>query len=129
MAVGMGLGYTPSASRDEIHAVLVDEDGEITGGKDRRGDALVRNKQPLENYVRLSVANGAVGSTGDPLYYKEVINDQSDWIRWTDHDTMGDAPTDGGAAKLTYDWGATIDQGNTSAKFAVLLVQQVQMVS
>ena len=113
--------YERSGSKDvgdEIHAVLVDEDGEITGGKDRRGDALVRNKQPLENYVRLSVANGAVGSTGDPLYYKEVINDQSDWIRWTDHDTMGDAPTDGGAAKLTYDWGATIDQGNTSAKFA-----------
>jgi len=113
--------YEKSGSKDvgdEIHAVLVDEQGEITGGKDRRGDALVRNKQPLENYVRLSVANGAVGSTGDSLYYKEVINDQSDWIRWTDHDAMGDAPTDGGAAKLTYDWGATIDQGNTSAKFA-----------
>lgn len=113
--------YEKSGSKDvgdEIHAVLVDEQGEITGGKDKRGDALVRNKQPLENYVRLSVANGAVGSTGDSLYYKEVINDQSDWIRWTDHDAMGDAPTDGGAAKLTYDWGATIDQGNTSAKFA-----------
>ena len=102
---------------DEIHVILVDEDGEITGVKDRRGDDLVQSKQVIESYDSVSVANGAVGSTGQSLYYKEVINDSSNWIRWTDHDAMGDAHLDGGAASVTYAWGNTLDQGNTSAKF------------
>jgi len=102
---------------DEIHVILVDEDGDVTGGKDKRGDLLVQNKQVIESYDNLSVANGAVGSTGQTLYYKEVINDSSNWIRWTDHDTMGDAHQDGGATSITYAWGNTLDQGNTSAKF------------
>lgn len=102
---------------DEIHIALVDEDGNINGAKDNRG-IKVPKKQVIESFSELSVANGAVGSTGQALYYKDFINDNSNWIRWTDHDAIGDAPLDGGANKLTYDWGATIDEGNTSAKFA-----------
>ena len=102
---------------DEIHIALVDEDGNINGSKDSRG-IKVPKKQVIESWPELSVANGAVGSTGQALYYKDFINDNSNWIRWTDHDAIGDAPLDGGANKLTYDWGATIDEGNTSAKFA-----------
>ena len=43
---------------DEIHVILVDEDGEITGVKDRRGDDLVQSKQVIESYDSVSVANG-----------------------------------------------------------------------
>ena len=112
--------YNKTTSKDvgdEIHVVLVDEDGEITGSKDKRGDSLVQSKQVIESYESVSVANGATGTTGQPLFYKEVINDSSNWIRWADHDAMGDAHQDGGAASITYAWGNTLDQGNTSAKF------------
>ena len=103
---------------DEIHVVLVDEDGEIAGAKDKRGALASQNKQPIETYPHLSVANTITGVTGDALYYKDVITNDSDYIRWTDHNAMGDAPLDAGSNKITYDWGATLDQGNTSASFA-----------
>ena len=112
--------YNKTGSKDvgdEVHVILVDEDGEVLGSKDKRGDDLVQSKQVIESYESLSVANGATGTTGQALFYKEVINDNSNWIRWTDHDAMGDAHQDGGAASITYAWGNTLDQGNTSAKF------------
>jgi len=99
---------------DEIHIVIVDEDGEILGVKDKRPAA----KQVIERYPNLSVANGVTGTTGEIIYYKDVMNNSSDYVRWTDHDAMGDAPLDAGSNKITHDWGATLDQGNTSAVFA-----------
>jgi phage tail sheath protein FI len=102
---------------DEIHVVIVDEDGEILGVKDSRGGTNPE-KQVIDAWEGLSVASGATGSTGEIIYYKEAINDSSRYVRWTDHDAMGDAPLDGGSTKITYDWGATLDQGNTSAYFA-----------
>jgi len=103
---------------DEIHVVIVDEDGEIKGTKDKRGARAVANKTHINQYEHLSVANTITGIAGDALYYKDVINNGSDYLRWTDHDAMGDAPLDAGSNKITYDWGATLDQGNTSASFA-----------
>ena len=102
---------------DEIHVVIVDEDGEIYGSKDVRGGANPE-KQVIEKYEGVSVASGATGTTGEIIYYKEAINNNSDYVRWTDHDAMGDAPLDAGSNKITYDWGATLDSGNTSAYFA-----------
>ena len=102
---------------DEIHVVIVDEDGEILGVKDSRGGNNPE-KQVIGNWEGLSVASGATGSTGEIIYYKEAINDSSRYVRWTDHDAMGDAPLDAGSNKITHDWGDTLDQGNTSAYFA-----------
>lgn len=102
---------------DEIHVVIVDEDGEILGEKDNRGGNNPE-KQVVEKHEGVSVAEGATGTTGEILYYKTAINNSSKYVRWTDHDRMGDAPLDAGANKITYDWGATLDQGNSSAYFA-----------
>jgi hypothetical protein len=113
--------YNKTSSKevgDEIHVIVVDEDGDILGAKDSRGAKSISNKQVIGAWSKLSVANGATGDTGDPLYYKEVINMSSKYVRWTDHDAMGDAPLDAGSNKITHDWGDTLAQGNTTARFA-----------
>ena len=74
---------------DEIHVIVVDEDGEIsaTGRKDVRGKTT--QKEILYRGDSLSVANNAVNSEGNRLYYKDAIN-SSQWIYWADHDPIGD---------------------------------------
>ena len=112
--------YNETGSKDvgdEIHVIVVDEDGEILGAKDKRGNKTTRNFQVIDQYEGLSVANGATGTTGDTLYYKDAINNSSKYIRWTDHSAMGDSPLDAGSNKITLDWGNTLTKGNTSARF------------
>ena len=55
---------------DEIHVVVVDEDGEITG---TAGEVL-------ETFPFLSVASNAKRSDGTSNYWKDVLKLQSDWI-------------------------------------------------
>lgn len=57
-------------SNDEIHLLVVDGGGRITG---TRG-------QILEKYSFLSKASDAVGLDGDSIYYKKVIHDQSSYV-------------------------------------------------
>lgn len=64
-----------SAQLDELHAVVVDEDGAITG---TAGTIL-------ETYSGLSRATDAISSEGQPLYYKTVINDRSSYV-WVGKD-------------------------------------------
>lgn len=59
-------------SNDEIHLVVVDEDGLFTG--------IPGNI--LEKYSYLSRASDAQNSDGSSNYYKEVINRQSKYLRW-----------------------------------------------
>lgn len=66
-------------SGDELHVVVVDEDGLITG---TAGTVL-------EKYYALSKASDAKADAGGSNYYKDVINDRSAYIRWTDHDNAG----------------------------------------
>ena len=101
---------------DQIHVVFVDAGGEVYGVKDNRTGPQ-SSLNPVGVYEFLSVANGATGDTGESKYYKEVINLDSKYVRWTDHDAMGDAPLDAGSNKITYDWGATLDKDNASAAF------------
>jgi len=111
--------YAKTGSKDvgdEIHVVIVDEDGDILGVKDVRGGNSPA-KEVIEWWPSLSVANGLTSSTGEVLYYKERINDSSDYVRWTDHDAIGDAPLDAGANKITHDWGNTLDTANSEARF------------
>ena len=78
--------YNKTGSKDvgdQIHVIVVDEDGDVLGTKDRRGA-----KYNSSNYIRL-----------------------------TDHDAMGDAPQDAGSNKITHDWGDTLAQGNSDARF------------
>ena len=57
-------------SGDELHIVVKDEDGLITGTKGT----------VLEVYEFLSQASDAKDSAGNSLFYKDVINAQSEWI-------------------------------------------------
>ena len=66
-----------SGSADEIHVVVVDEDGVISG----------KQHEVLETYGFVSCASDAKNAEGASNYYKNVINNQSDWIWWTGHST------------------------------------------
>lgn len=57
-------------ANDELHLVVVDEDGTITG---------VANTV-LERYAGLSKATNAKDETGQSLYYKDVLYRQSKWV-------------------------------------------------
>ena len=59
------------------------------------------NKSVLEIYPALSVANGAISSTGESIFYKDYVNDHSEYIRWGDHAGEGDAVTRTVKAEIT----------------------------
>lgn len=61
-------------SGDELHLVIVDEDGLWTGTKNT----------VLEVFKNVSFASDAKTSTGDNNYYKDVINQRSKYIWWND---------------------------------------------
>tara|TARA_Y100000034_G_C6910355_1_gene424447 strand:- start:15610 stop:17505 length:1896 start_codon:yes stop_codon:yes gene_type:complete len=64
-----------SGVTDEVHVVVVDEDGEISN----------LPNTVLEKYEAVSLASDAKTDNGSTNYYKEVINQTSTWIRWADH--------------------------------------------
>jgi phage tail sheath protein FI len=67
MAAGAG------GSGDEMHIVVVDEDGEITG---------ITNTV-IEAHSNLSKGTGAKDEVGNNIYYKDYINQNSRWVWWT----------------------------------------------
>ena len=70
---------TRSGSGDEMHIVVVDEDGEITG---TAGEVL-------EVYSNVSKASDAKTAQGDSNYYVDVIYNKSQYIYWMDHVATG----------------------------------------
>lgn len=66
------------ASGDEVHVIVVDEDGAFTG---IAGTIL-------EKFPFLSVASDAKASDGGSIYYKNVLNAQSKYVWWMDHPTQ-----------------------------------------
>jgi hypothetical protein len=66
-------------SGDEIHAVVVDEDGKFTGTKNT----------VLERFEFLSKGFDARTGDGSTNYYKEVINSTSRYVWWMGHQTGG----------------------------------------
>lgn len=69
-------GFT---SNDELHIIIIDEDGEITG---------TRNSV-VEKFAFVSKAIDAKKSDGTNNYYKDVINSRSEWVYWMDHIATG----------------------------------------
>lgn len=67
-----------TAAVDEIHVVVVDEDGAITGSP----------SQVLEVFDNLSRANDAKNESGQSIYYKDVINQSSSFV-WFANDRAG----------------------------------------
>jgi hypothetical protein len=62
-------------SADELHIVIIDEDGLVTG---TRGSVV-------EKFAFVSKASDAKRPDGTNNYYKNVINARSEWIYWMDH--------------------------------------------
>ena len=68
-----------SGSGDEIHVVVVDEDGGISGTPG----------EVIETFSKLSKASDAKTPSGDTNYYPTVIKNRSNYIYWMDHNTSG----------------------------------------
>ena len=64
---------------DEMHIIVIDEDGGITG---KAGTIL-------EKFAGVSKASDAKDDNNQSNYYKDVINQRSKWIWWMDHPTAG----------------------------------------
>ena len=64
-----------SSAVDEVHVVVADEDGKFTGVPGTI----------LETFRGLSRASDAKTEDGAALYYKEVINQNSNYIWWINH--------------------------------------------
>ena len=66
-------------SNDELHIIVIDEDGEITGTKG----------EILEKFEAVSKASDAKTAQGSVNYYPDVIYNQSNYIYWMDHNAGG----------------------------------------
>ena len=76
VAVGTSdYASTRGGSGDEMHVVVVDEDGKFTGSANT----------VLEKYAFVSKASDAVGADGSSNYYKTVINNRSRYVWWMAH--------------------------------------------
>ena len=88
-------------SNDELHVVVVDEDGGITG---TAGEVL-------EVYDSLSKASDAKTAQGDTNYYPDVIYNKSQYVYWMDHNGSG---TNWGDAALNKTFTSVTTVSNTS---------------
>ena len=68
-----------NGANDELHVVVIDEDGDITGVPG----------QVLEVYSKVSKASDAKTPQGDDNYYPNVIYNKSEHIYWTKHHASG----------------------------------------
>ena len=68
-----------SGSNDEIHVVVIDEDGGVSGVPGTI----------LESYSKLSKASDAKSPQGDVNYYPTVISNKSNYVFWMDHNSSG----------------------------------------
>jgi phage tail sheath protein FI len=68
-----------SGVNDEIHVVVVDEDGGISGTPGT----------VIETFSKLSKGSDAKTPQGDTNYYPTVIKNRSNHIYWMDHNTSG----------------------------------------
>ena len=80
-APGTSSGATlAGAGADELHIVVIDEDGAISGA----------SGTVLESYGFVSLASDAKDAQGGSLYYKDVVSNSSSWVYWSGHNTATD---------------------------------------
>ena len=68
-----------SGANDEMHIVVVDADGSVTG----------KTGEVIEVYDRVSKASDAKTPQGDSNYYANVVYNKSSYIYWMDHHASG----------------------------------------
>ena len=72
---------------DELHVVVADADGKITGyDADVAGN---RTRSVIETFGNMSKNPSAKSPQGDSIFYPDVIFRQSSFIYWTDHIAAG----------------------------------------
>mgnify|MGYP003343097884 FL=1 len=86
-------------SNDELHIIVIDETGAITGTAETI----------LEKFAFVSKAADAKKNDGGTNYYKNIVNQNSQYVYWINHPTAEASNLDGGA-----DWGSTV-VGNSFA--------------
>ena len=64
-----------SGANDEIHVIVIDEDGNFTGTANN----------VVEKWAFVSKAADAKDSSGSSIYYPNVLNEQSEYVWWTGH--------------------------------------------
>ncbi len=72
----INLGRSASYN-DEVHVIVIDEDGLFTGTANT----------VLETFAFMSIGSDAKANDGTSNYYVDVINSQSNYVRWMDHKT------------------------------------------
>ena len=80
---------TLGGSNDELHIVVIDEDGAFTG----------TIGTVLETFAGTSKASDAKGLEGGSIYYRDVVESQSKYIYFTDHPAGESTWGTSGAAK------------------------------
>ena len=95
-----------SSSNDEMHIAIIDEDGSWTG---LAGSVL-------ETFPFVSQASDAKASDGTSSYYKDVLNGNSNYVWFGDHDaTLVNA---GGLTSAVADFNATVIAAEVSDSFS-----------
>lgn len=98
-----------NGSYDELHVVIVDNDGGITGVAG----------QVLETWPFLSKAFDAKAFDGSAAYYKDVLNNRSDYVWWGNHpaegSNWGSAAASTAFANLASNVTMTLSKGQTTA--------------
>ena len=110
------------STNDEIHAVVVDQAGLITG---TRGTIL-------ETYPNCSILSDAKNSEGQSIYIKDVINARSQYVHMINFDTELETKGAGGASALLTNYGLDscvdrlhdLSSGINSGSLAVADVQE-----
>ena len=80
-----------NGTADELHVAIADEDGEITGVAG----------QVIEAWGNLSKAKDAKTPQGQNIFYKDYLNQFSQWIHWNAHTALAVGASAGSAAKGT----------------------------
>jgi len=83
------------STADEIHVIVEDQDGLISGTKGTI----------LEVFQYLSIASDAKKEDGTSIYYKDVINNQSKYVYWGEHNS--NLTNAGSAATGDVDYGSS----------------------
>lgn len=104
-----------TAATDEIHVVVYDTQGKITGyDSDVAGN---RGNGVIETYEFISKHPKSKTTQGGTNYYVDVINRTSSYIWWMDHPTTGT------------DWGNDINSASADTTFAVPALPIVDTLS
>lgn len=103
-----------TSARDELHVVVVDEDGGFTGSPG----------SVLEVFKGLSRATDAKNSDGSTNYYKNVLNEQSEYVWWASADANAPVALASAIASstntrpLTYSFQGGVDNDESTIPFA-----------